>query len=1215
MAEFEDLEMMMSDALGEGAPKTAVIAARMDQAVQARRCGDFEAALDAFRHVLDEDPQHPAALLAAAEISRLTGRPRDALQYCLTLLESAPGRADARMEMAAVLRGMGRSEEAHAIHGLLLHEAPHAAASWCGMAQMLAEEGYDDAAEACLLRAVRLEPAHVPARLALARVQMAKAEWDRAEDSFQHVLILDSQNTDAHAGLARVLIRRSGLDEAAEHLDRALALDDEHVEARLARADLCAMAGDVDGACHDAQWRRHLPDQSRPILPGRPWDGRVLEGETLLLAAEEDLSDTIRMLRFVPQAIARAGRVLLMVPSELAELAASIPGLLGVLGDDADPDEVEAEVHASLMDLPLLLEVELGALPAPPYLTLPPERRRTLTVPPGTVLKVGLVWAEDKEAPQVLGLPALLSLAAIPGVALFSLQLGRHADDAARMADPTLLTDLAPTIADLSDLAARIIEMDMVIAAESAAAHLAGAMGVPLWLTLPEAAAAVWMKDRSDSPWYPSARLLRLPSLLLPVLRTEVEALTAEAQERDRNERHRWTGPQAAAGSFLTAHVTAGDLVIDVGPGDGGLTLDAAAHPSGEVRVLALEPSPLDADFLRDSLAIAGLEDAVEVATAAIGEDDTPVLVSRQPRCGRQVFPLPAWVPSRMRTSTLADLLEQRPKLNSRPIMLRLGQSGWEAEALRGLRHHLPRCRGVVFAHTAGSTAAALLEQAGFSLWRFASETARGALTAFAGETGEVLALGAGLAPQAFYGPAHLPVGPEVLAAARAEAQGLTTQALSAQARGGLDEAAACYGRALALDPLATGANANRGVLQRLNGNSQAAAALFRRALVRVPVPAVASNLGNVLRELAITDEAETAHLQAIAAEPDNPGFLLGLALLRRDQGRLREAAALLERVCQTRPDDSASAWMLAQVLMAAGDPGAAFPRFGHRRSSPSPAPAVPPWRGEDVMAQSILVYDDGDAADTILLSRFLPLLATRGALITLVCQPDLVPLLATLPGLEAVVELGSPLPPMDFTVSLFDLPHRLAATKIPPLAPLHLPGTIRPHRFARDPRLRVGLAWGGWAGSGGPAPLAALLRLAADSRLALVALADEAKAAAIPDLGAEALVIPLTPAPQDLSDMAAALAGLDVVVGGDCPEIHLAAALGIPTWVLLPQGFNWRWPQNRQDSPYYPTLRVFRQSENGAWRPAIERIADALAVLAARKEADHASTLGPISS
>ncbi|EME67508.1 hypothetical protein H261_23157, partial [Paramagnetospirillum caucaseum] len=390
---------------------------------------------------------------------------------------------------------------AHAILDILLMERPDSVHVWCGLSRLLADEGRLPGAEATLRRALRLHPGHGPAWAALGGVLARRGEGEAALDAFHAAITLEPERPCHRVGLAETLLDLGRIDEAAEHIDRALALDDEDASAHMARARLAMLNGRLAEAWEEALWRHRLPAAARPRLPAAPWEGEDLDGARLLLHAESGLADTLMMARFVPVLAECGAAITLVAQPELLPLLEILPGVVRVLPLGRPlPDDLQADYVASLDDLPLLLRVGLHSIPAQPYLTPPPRRIRRIRVPAGILVKVGIAWAGDRPEDS-LAFPLALGLATVPGTLLFSLQTGPRADEARRLADPALITDLSPTIADLADLAGRIAEMDMVVAADGPAAHLAAAMGKPVLLLLPHAAQARWMRDRDDTPW------------------------------------------------------------------------------------------------------------------------------------------------------------------------------------------------------------------------------------------------------------------------------------------------------------------------------------------------------------------------------------------------------------------------------------------------------------------------------------------------------------------------------------------------------------------------------------------------------------------------------------------------------------------------------------------------------------------------------------------
>ena len=242
-----------------------------------------------------------------------------------------------------------------------------------------------------------------------------------------------------------------------------------------------------------------------------------MHGKTVLLQAEQGFGDTIQFIRYLPMVIAKGGRVVLEIPDDLRPLIGHIDGVTAIMRrGEALP---HFDVHCPLMSLALAFGTTLDTIPAPvPYLHAPAERisswRIRLAGTKGP--RVGLVWSgkptHKNDHNRSIPLALLAPLLRMPGMTFVSLQKDyRDTDRAALGALPLLRLDDA--LSDFADTAAVIAALDLVIAVDTAAAHLTGALGKPLWLLLPAIGDWRWLTERADSPWYPSARLFRQPRI------------------------------------------------------------------------------------------------------------------------------------------------------------------------------------------------------------------------------------------------------------------------------------------------------------------------------------------------------------------------------------------------------------------------------------------------------------------------------------------------------------------------------------------------------------------------------------------------------------------------------------------------------------------------------------------------------------------------------
>jgi tetratricopeptide (TPR) repeat protein len=436
--------------------------------------------------------------------------------------------------------------------------------------------------------------------------------------------------------------------------------------------------------------------------------------------------------------------------------------------------------------------------------------------------------------------------------------------------------------------------------------------------------------------------------------------------------------------------------------------------------------------------------------------------------------------------------------------------------------------------------------------------------------------------------------------------------ALGLEGESRLADAVAAYGRAVEREPGHRVAWLNWAVLARRLGHLEEAGEAAKRAVDLDPDDPIArSLLGGTLVQLDRAAEAEPHFHAAVELRPDDGEGFNNLALALRARGRLDEAIAACRTAVGLVPDDAEAHVHLAELLLLAGDYGEGFAEYEWRRRLPDTAPPgdgldAPTWDGDDPAGRTILVVAEQGYGDTLHFCRYAPLLAARGGRVVLVVQEALADLCRSLDGVDAVVASGAPLPAFDLKVPLLSLPHLMGST--PETTPATVPYLAPPaDRLARwqgafdglPPGRRVGIAWQGnprGAGDRGRSvPLARFLDLAAIGGARLVSLQKGAGHEQLAALPAGAAVEDAGRRCDDFADTAAVMADLDLIVTTDTAVAHLAGALGRPTWVALKGDPDWRWHVDRDDSPWYPSLRLFRQATAGDWDGVFAAIRSAL--------------------
>ena len=436
---------------------------------------------------------------------------------------------------------------------------------------------------------------------------------------------------------------------------------------------------------------------------------------------------------------------------------------------------------------------------------------------------------------------------------------------------------------------------------------------------------------------------------------------------------------------------------------------------------------------------------------------------------------------------------------------------------------------------------------------------------------------------------------------------------LALMARGRIEEAAQAFEAAIAREPAVASLYSNLGQCLADLRRFDAAEAACRRALELSPELAEAwSTLGNVHVGQRRHAEAEAAFRRAVELRPQMAGAWCNLGVVLFREIRAAEAEAAYARALELDPALADAHWNLALLRLQRGDYAAGFDQYEWRlkRSGRLREEALftqPLWDGAPLHGGSILVHAEQGFGDALQCVRFLPQVAARGGRVVLQARSPLKRLLERAPGVDAFVTAGEALPGVACRAPLFSLPRLFARSldDLPGPTPylsadpaLAAEWRMRIEAAAQD-GLRVGIVWSGNVTSeveqGRSIPLDAFAPLAQ----AGVRLVSLQKGDGLEQLSAAPFLVADLGAPYqagDFADTAAVLAGLDLLVTCDTAVVHLAGALGRPAWLAISATPDWRWLENRSDSPWYPSVRLFRQTTRGEWAEVFAAMAERLA-------------------
>jgi FkbM family methyltransferase len=1257
----------------------------LQNGLKLQQAGKLEEAVKAYDEVLKVLPKKMAAIVNKGAALRRLGRHEEAMACFWRALAIEPDNLQTWHNAANTLLDQGRLGEAHETLRVVLEKAPNLPEVWAALSRLLVTRKQFSAAAATLQRALKLRPGDNLVRLQWAGLLLEQGKLEEALAEYRALQKATPQESLAHSGVGQALIGLGRIDEGLVHLQQAVAITPDNLDAHLGLARGYLLKGDFVDGWREYEWRRQRTDKKKPKIDGVEWDGSDPQGKTILVYAEQGFGDTIQFLRYLPILAKRGARVVVVCQKSLASLIERVEGV--AIAHTLWRPLPAYDFFAPLLSLPYKLGVGDKPIPAQvPYLVS--HKKAQLPRPPlGTRLRVGLIWAGSATHPddhnRSVGLESLLPLAGIPGVRLYSLQHGPRAADVTKFAHPALVKDFSKHLKDFADTAAVISQLDLVITVDSAVAHLAGALGKPVWVMIPAIPDFRWQTGRSDSPWYPSMRLfrqtadgdwqrtitamtdqLRAMAAKAPLSEPEPSTVTAHSifTKPDGKPRFtmtaprqylndpgirflmRWeregTGYEYGTRSLLDAHLKPDDLFIDVGAHWGIMALQAATLHAGvesskkkagkkdDISVLAFEPESQNVTHLKRWLEDNKVADRVEVIAAAVSDRAGTGGLRPESTMG---YSLVHTDTGNIPVVTIDGELKKRPDLADRRVIVKIDVEGHEPEVIAGMKGLLASGnvamviweRGIEYNKPEGQVRLkdlrAKFDALGYTAWRFDAEDKAGPLVPFTedGRNGNVIEFAPGLKPKTYYGdprppPVEQPADPLFDIAERALA--LIQEGTKAWTAKKGTKALELYGEAGGLDSRSKDLYNNLGVMLTGTGRQAAKLAAYRRAHAMAPDDSgIMSNLGNVLREEGQMEEAKKLYDRALALAPGNSEVIYNAGLLYRDDGHPEEALTYFEKTLTIKPDNKDCQWDRALVLLQSGDYARGLPlyetRWGIERAYKRKTPLIR-WDGAPLKGRSIYLQDEQGFGDVMQFARFIPELKKHGAgKVVLECQPELMRLMTYAPGVDAVIPRERVLPQTDVFCPLLSLPGIFGTTLkgLPATVPYLYAPEMAPETaaaFPKDDRLKVGLVWAGQLiPRDRSCALQKILPLLGDPRIAPISLQVGSRTEDLKTFGADTFITNMGPYLRDFAETAAVMGQLDLMVTIDTSVAHLAGALGVPTFLLLRYTSDWRWFDRIKTSPWYPSFKIFRQTDACRWDEPLAELGEALKNFSDRKQ------------
>lgn len=885
------------------------------------------------------------------------------------------------------------------------------------------------------------------------------------------------------------------------------------------------------------------------------WDGQALEGKLILVHSEQGIGDVIQFIRYLPRLEAAGVRVVFNAYPEILRLLCNDPRAKESISNSVSLSELEFDFQAQLLDLPSMLGTESVAdIPAAvPYLYANSDRlahwQRRLACCSG--LKIGLVWAGNSEHKQDHHRSARLadfeSLAVLPGVTWVILQKGVGESEGLASPEGMPIIRLSDEITSFDDTAAIVECLDLVISVDTSVAHLAGALDKPVWILLSESGKDWrWFLDAERSPWYPSARL------------------------------------------FTRSRVTGWvDFIRD------------AVRPILAQWLFDRQPVSDDWAAVKNAINFLSKTDADE------NGDDPTGWVNGFERLGFSPLPVARAL---MRECNESRALASLYALQATDVEVTSAWAEWLSRQ--------------------GDVAAAL------ALWR--STVAAGGVLPSSGFVG----WGDALHEQARYDEAR-DVWNGALAAFPNSAQLHYMAGRTAQWAGLREAAIPHYERALELSPRHPLAHNNRGILHETDAPFLALASFQRallfdpnyvkpwqnaaRVMLRVNAAKVAVvvmrercgvdgssgsriSFARALLESGQMEEAKfVLHMIEEEAVSQDQGALLDRAFLYRELGDSEQCKKMLQHLLAAFPDDRSGQIFYGWQLLAEGRSKEGWMHYV--AGCDSKLTVIPEWCGESLHNKSLLVFQDqgmGDLFQFVHLVRNVP----DALEVTLaVCDPalELIKYQGFPCRVVAISTINWQSSNYDFQIAQMKLQNLLAVDLAkPPCFPPYMiaPRGLLPHwegSCAEDRKIKIGIAWAGnpkylndFRRSTRLRDWLPLFDLKEVSFYNLQKDAASNQALAWDSLGLKNIAADC----EGWEKTANALMLLDMVISVDTGIAHLASCLGKPTWILLPdRGTDFRWLLEREDVPWYPQARLFRQQKNESWADVLLRVKEQLSM------------------
>jgi tetratricopeptide (TPR) repeat protein len=499
--------------------KPDLIEAHYNTGLAYQELNKLDDAIDSYDKALQIKPDYPEAHNNKGKALKDKGNLEEALTCFQRAIQLKQDFAEPYFNLGDALSYLGQMETAIQNYRLALRYRPNMIEAYNNLGNALKNQGDFDAAIDNYRQVARLKPDLAEAHYNLGSTLRLKEAFDEATTHLQQALQLKTDYAEAYNNLGLTYKEQGNLDQAIKNFSRALRIKPQLAEAHWNRSftyllNVNFMDGwrDYEWRFQQAKWKTLYPHRYN----GSRWDGITCPDKTIFIHDEQGLGDTLQFVRYIPLVKSRCQRVIFETRKSLIPLLQGFPGIDKIVVRSSYPNSAENwDIYVPLLSLPKIFETKLETIPAKvPYIYADAGKvaywQDRLA---GNEFKVGIVWAgrplHTNDRNRSCKLKQFLPLSKIPGIQLIGLQKGEATAQTQNMPAETVLTNYGEEFEDFTDTAGLIENLDLVISVDTAVAHLAGAMGKPVWVLLPFVPDWRWMMNREDSPWYPSMRLFR----------------------------------------------------------------------------------------------------------------------------------------------------------------------------------------------------------------------------------------------------------------------------------------------------------------------------------------------------------------------------------------------------------------------------------------------------------------------------------------------------------------------------------------------------------------------------------------------------------------------------------------------------------------------------------------------------------------------------------